>query len=276
MNETSVIVKILKMMVLMVLIIAVGAYAFSQTMQIPLSAPQAERVLESWKLLHGQNSISSWEFSSLELPVSMLCGKLFGLSTFAAIASETIWSVILFCTGLLILRKCGCFHLIDLLIYCAIAALPDPAWMEAVQYAPAFIFCLILFLFYLSKFIDGRGLSSIIGLLISGILMVFSVRIPSVMASSAPVHETLRALQTVFRADFSKKALFQFATVRYFIMTLVLLLMLWVVLRIVVKMLQGSVSRQSISGVELVFAAAILLTIIYSCLPDDKQKEAAA
>ncbi len=80
---------------------------------------------------------------------------------------------------------------------------------------------------------------------------------------SDAVHETLCALQSVFRADFSQQPLLNFTTGRYFLMTIVLLLMVWSL----ILTAKNFFEHQHRQADQYLYALFIFLTLIWCCLP---------
>ena len=246
------------------LTIIIGIYAFTQAIQAPLTEINAEKVLDAWNILRGEQSLLTWRFHPLELPAYLLFVKLFGLSTFSSIAVNTFYFLLLFCTGLFILKTHDLLNLPHLLLWIAITGLPDPVWMGAIQNAPFLIFSLILLPHFLSAFLEHHRKSSAIAALFCLILAVFSLPKP-ILTEARPqaVHETIRALQTVFRADFSMQPLLKLTTGRYFLMTIIILLMLWGIFWTFRQFHREKNKYQ----IQLLYAIFIILTILWCCLP---------
>lgn len=246
------------------LLLGIGFYTFSQTMQLPLSALSAEKVLSARDILNVSQSFFSWEFAPLELPFYLICVKIFGVSTISSIMALSVMVLLLFAGGLVILYANGYLKPKNVLMWTAIAGLPDTIWLGVVQYIPTFIFCLLFFLFFLSGWIRRHRMKYAAGALVSSVLTVFSFNIPAGLnKNTSAVHETLRAIQKVFRADFSAQKLFQYATVRYFLMTLFILFLVCILVKNIYRLAAGI----RVQPVELVFSVAVLLTIFFCCLP---------
>ncbi len=256
--------------VLILLAAITGLYSFTQALQVPLTERAAEKVLAAWNILQHTGPLSDWAFPPLELPVYLLFVKVLGLGTFTSIAVSLFFYLLLFCTGLLILKSRGLTTFPNLLIWTALTGLPDPNWISAIQGAPFLILGLILTPHFLSDFIDRRKRQSAILSLLSFILMGFSLPKPFIHpAQPHAVHETLRALQTVFRADFSQQPIMNFTTGRYFLMTVVLLLMVWGLIRTALRFCAHQHQHTS----QYLYALFIFTTLFWCCLPVSGDRE---
>ena len=151
----------------------IGIYSFSQALKIPLSSLSAEKVLCAWEILNGSLPVTGWHFNPFELPFFLICTKIFGLSTFTAIAASTCFFLLLYCCGLLILfshKQLDCF---GVLIWTAICGLPDPVWLEAIQGKPILLLSLLLLPQFLSEFFLHRKYITALASLLCGFIYRF-------------------------------------------------------------------------------------------------------
>ena len=250
--------------VIVLLTVIVSIYSFSQALQVPLTETNAEKVLSAWNILHHTGSPTSWTFPLPELPFYLLFARILGLGTFTSIAVSVFFYLLLFCTGLLILKTRDLLNIPNLLIWIALTGLPDPVWLRSIQSAPFLILGMLLIPHFLSEYINHRRKKAVIFSLLSLTLTVVSLPKPFVHpAQPDAVHDTLRALQSVFRADFSQQPLLNFTTGRYFLMTIVLLLMVWS-LFLTARQFFEHQHRQTD---RLLYAFFIFLTLLWCCLP---------
>ena len=251
-------------LILILLTIITGLYTFTQALQVPLTEIAAEKVLAAWYILQHIEPLSTWSFHPLELPVYLLFVKVIGLGTFTSIAVNVFFYLILFCTGLLIMKSRGLLNIPNILIWTALTGLPDPNWLSTIQSAPFLILGLILTPHFLSDFFSRRKRQSAIFASTSFILTSFSLPKPFTHpAQPHAVHETLRALQSVFRADFSQQPIMHFTTGRYFLMTIVLLLMIWGLIRTVRQFTE----HQHQHTAQYLYALFMIITLLWCCFP---------
>ena len=259
-----------KILILILMILFVSGYAFTQALQVPLNSRSAGMVLQAWNMLTGKVQLSGWSYHPAELPVYLTCVKIFGPGTFAAIAADMFFFLLLFCTGLLILRSRGSLSALSLLIWAAVTGLPDPSEMKAIQAAPFLLLSLLIFPHFLSTFLEKNTRRDAAGSLLSGGLLFYSAAfLPQRETAGKALHETVRSLQTVFRADFSRQPLLAYATGRYFLMTLVIILMLWAVGRAFFRCIRYGSRHYA----EIFYAAAIAVTLLICCLPGSGNRE---
>lgn len=247
------------------LLLLVGIYAFTQALQVPLSSVTAEKVWEAWNILQGAQSSKEWHFSPFELPVYLLCVKLIGLGTFSAVAASVFFFLTLFGCGLLVLRSQKLTDLSCMLVWIAVCGLPDPLWLSALRTGPFFIALgMILLPNFLALFLEKRRVQFAAAAVACGIGAVLSIPPGfSFEQRGRPVHETMRAIQKIFRADFSLQPLLKFSTCRYFLMTLVILLTGYCMIRTLYDLIR----RQSFRPFECLYAVFLTLTILFCCLP---------
>ena len=237
------------------ILILVGVYTFTQALQIPLNSLSAEKVLQAAGILNGEMSVSGWTFQPLELPFYLACVKLFGLSTFASISVSVIFFLMIYAAGICIIKARELLNLPNLLIWTAICGLPDPAWIQAVQSATFLILSLLLLPHFISALREqrqGRNIAACLFFLVTAI-----TSFPHMERNSAvhPVHETIRALQTVFRADFSRQPLLQYSTGQYFLMSAVLVMMVCALVWTIRSVFLEKTQRYSIAGGKRKFSA---------------------
>ena len=142
--------------------------------------------------------------------------------------------------------------------------------MKAIQAAPFLLLSLLIFPHFLSAFLEKNTRRDGVDSLLSGGLMFYSAAfLPQQETAGKALHETIRALQTVFRADFSRQPLLAYATGRYFLMTLIILLMLWAVGRTFFRWIRYGSRHYA----EIFYAAAIAVTLLICCLPGSGNRE---
>lgn len=262
--------KYVRYPIFILLTIIVGTYSFTQALQVPLTETNAEKVLSAWNILHHTASLSSWLFNPLELPVYLLFVKVLGLGTFTSIAVCVFFHLVLFCTGLFILKTRNLINLPNLLIWIALTGLPDPFWLSSIQSAPFLILGLLLTPHFLAVFFNQHQKLPAIFSLLSFVLTVLSLPKPLFFpAQPHAVHETLRALQSVFRADFSQQPLLNFTTGRYFLMTIALLLMVLSLLQTALQFFR----QQNKQTENILYALFTALTLLWCCLPISGDRE---
>ena len=262
--------KYIRYPIIVLLTIIVTIYSFTQALQAPLTETNAEKVLAAWNILHHTGSISSWAHTLPELPVYLLFVKFLGLSTFTSIAVSVFFYLILFCTGFCILKTRDLLNIPNLLIWIALTGLPDPVWISSIQNAPFMILGLLLTPHFLSNYFIHHRKKPVVLAMLCCILTVVSLPKPFIHpAQPYAVHETLRALQSVFRADFSQQPLLNFTTGRYFLMTIVLLLMIWCLI-LTARQLCSQQNKQVILKL---YAFLIFLTLLWCCLPFSGDRE---
>lgn len=250
--------------VLILLAAITGLLSFTQALQVPLTETSAEKVLAACNILNHTESLSARAFHPLELPVYLFFVKVLGLGTFTSIAVSVFLYLLLYCTGLFILKTRGLINIPNLLIWTALTGLPDPNWIGVIQSTPFLILGLMLMPHFLSDFIDRRKRRSAVFSLLSFILTVISLPKPFVHpAQPHAVHETLRALQSVYRADFSQQPIMNFTTGRYFLMTIVILLMLWSL----ILSSRQFFAHQHKQTAQCLYALLIFSTLFWCCLP---------
>ncbi len=260
-----------KLFCVLILVLIIGIYSFTQALQVPLTRLSAEKVMSAGEILDGKMKLSGWQFHIPELPVYLLCVKVFGLSTFSEIAANTLFFMAAFCAGTLVLAARFRLDLPNLLIWLAVAGLPDPVWISAFQEEPFLICGLILLPYFLSAFPKKHRIGLTAAVFLFGILAVFPLRAPE--TNTHAVHETLRALQAVFRADFSQQPLLKAVTGRYFLMTVILLLMFWSLFYTI----RLGLRKRDKQDIRYLYAVLMVLTILICFLPmtgDREQKKA--
>ena len=256
--------KYVRYPLIILLTIIGGIYSFTQALQVLLTETNAEKVLSAWNILQHTAPLSSWVFQPLELPVYLLFVKVLGFGTFTSIAVNVFFYLILFCSGLFILKTRNLINVPNLLIWIALTGLPDPVWLHSIQNAPFLVLGLLLTPHFLSGYINHHRKKAAILTLLSLTLTVFSLPKPFVHpVQSDAVHETLRALQSVFRADFSQQPLLNFTTGRYFLMTIVLLLMVWSLILTAKQFFEHQHKRTD----QYLYALLVFLTLLWCCLP---------
>ena len=249
---------------IMLLTIIGGIYSFTQALQVLLTETNAEKVFSAWNILQHTAPLSSWAFQPLELPVYLLFAKVLGLGTFTSIAVSEFFYLILFCTGFIILKTRDLLNIPNILIWIALTGLPDPVWLHSIQNAPFLILGLLLTPHFLSGYINHHRKKAAIFSMLSLTLTAISLPKPFVHpAHSDAVHETLRALQSVFRADFSQQPLLNFTTGRYFLMTIVLLLIVWSLILTAKQFFKHQYKQTD----QFLYAIFIFLTLLWCCLP---------
>lgn len=262
--------KYVRYPLIILLTIISGIYSFTQALQVLLTETNAEKVLSAWNILQHTGPLSSWGFQPLELPVYLLFAKVMGLGTFTSIAVSVFFYLILFCTGLFILKTRDLLNIPNLLIWIALTGLPDPVWLSSIKNAPFLILGLLLTPHFLSGYINHHRKKAAIFSLLSFALTVISLPKPFVHpAQPDVVHETLRALQSVFRADFSQQPLLNYTTGRYFLMTIVLLLMVWCLILTAKQFFE----RQHNQTNKNLYALFIFLTLLWCSLPFSGNRE---
>lgn len=250
--------------ILILLTVITGIYAFTQALQVPLTESNAEKVLSAWNILQHNTALSSWKFSPIELSAYLLFVKILGIGTFSSIAVNVFFYLLPFCSGLLILKSQKILTFSNLLIWIALTGLPDPVWMGAVQNAAFLISGLLLLPHFLSVYFEGHQKGSAIAALFCCIGTALSLPKPFFTpAQPYAIHETLRALQSVFRADFSQQPLLQYNTGRYFLMTVVLLLMVWSLFRTV----RSFFRHENKPLFQYLYALLIFITILWCSFP---------
>lgn len=267
-------------------ILLAGIISFSQAIQIPLEQGPAERVLAAWNILQGNIPLTGWKFHPLELPVYLVSVLVFRLSTYASVTASEIFYMIIFCSGLLILSAHRMLTPVSCLIWFAAAGTPDQALVRNVQKNPMLFIGILYFLYFLSKLTErkihgsetgsaaseekeirepGRKHDSsgkiTAGLAGSLVVLIPALKLPVKIGNFFPgMHETLRMLQKVFRADFSRQPLFRLYTIRYFLNSVILLLILFVMCRVILI----CACRRRLLLPQLIYAAAIFLTLMLS------------
>ena len=280
-------IPVRRIILILLLIFLAGVFSFPQTVQVPLEQLPAEKVMTAWDILHGNTPLSVWHFHPLELPVYLLSVLVFRLSTYAAVTAAECFYLLLFCSGLWILSGHRMLTPVSCLIWAALAGTPDPALIRNIRQGPMLSIGILFFLHFLTLLLSSgpsgtadkidpvRRQSSVrkasAGLVISIAVLLFAPDLPSgPHTDPAGLHGTLRAMQKVFRADFSKQPLLQLSTARYFLNTVILLLILFTICRA----LPTYVNKQRIHPLLLTFSAAFFLTVILSSfLPGFSGKE---
>ncbi len=245
--------RLLKAITAAALFAIYAAYIFTQALKLPLTDVSAERVLYASRILSGEASLLSWRYGIIDLPVNLLFVKLLGVGTYAAVCASAVMYLLLFAGGLLILRLNGILSPMTALIWLTLAGMPDTGMFAALTRSAGPCLCLL----WLVHFIAGKNIRGVIPTLIVGVLSTGNYP-PVINAAGNDPLGAVRALQAVFRADFSNQPLFRFETGRYFLMTLVLLLTVCVTLY---RLFRGgwTLSR--------VCAFGIALTFVFCCLP---------
>lgn len=281
------------------IIMIIGIYVSTQALQVELDRVSAEKVLNASEILKGEKDFSGWRFQFLELPFYLFFVKLFGLSTFAAIGTVVSLFLILYAAGILILRLRNLLNFSNLLIWTALCGTPDPAWLQAIQAAPILILSVLLIPYFLTSFVEelsgkyplkqsaASPYSSIMpsprrqilkncrvwksGILTLFFLFTAILSFPHLETASYhqnALHEMIRALQRVFRADFSQQPILSYSTGRYFFMTLILLTMILAAVRAAGKnwsvKKKGKIQHNTFGTI---YAFFISLTILFCCLP---------
>ena len=217
--------RLLKIITAAALFAIYAAYIFTQALKLPLTDVSAERVLCASRILSGESSLLSWRCGIIDLPVNLLFVKLLGVGTYAAVCASAVMYLLLFASGLLILRLNGILSPMTALIWLTLAGMPDTGMFAGLTRSAGPCLCLL----WLVHFIAGKNIRGVIPTLIVGVLSAGNYP-PVINAAGHDPLGAVRALQAVFRADFSNQPLFRFETGRYFLMTLVLLLTVCVTL----------------------------------------------
>ncbi len=253
-----------KLILLSIPVLIIAVYSFTQTTQVPLTPLSAEKVLSARDILSGKRTLLSWRYHLPELPVYLLCVKIFGLSTFSAIAANTLFFMSAFCAGVFIISARYPVNLSNLLIWIAVTGLPDPVWISSFQIEPFLICAMILLPHFICGYHEKRRAGITAVFILFCISAVFPLPDPGKTAvNTRPVHETLRALQAVFRADFSLQPVMRPETGRYFLMTVVLLLTVWSIFRT----LRLCFREKNRRNIRTVYAVLMILTILFCFLP---------
>ncbi len=238
-----------------------AAYVFNQSQNLPLTDVTAQRVITASQILKGEASLSSWQYGIIDLPINLILVKLLGVCTYAADFSTAVIYLLLFASGLLILRLNGILSPMTTLIWITLAGMPDTGMFAGLTRSAGPCLCLL----WLAHFIAGKNIRGIIGALIAGVLSLGHY--PPLISDDGHslFFSAIRALQTVFRADFSNQPLFRFETGRYFCMTLVLLLTVCVTLY---RLFRGGWSLSKVCAVGIVLSYALC------CLPSSGEANA--
>ena len=253
---------------LLVLVLFEAVYAFSQAVRIPLTPAAAWKVSTAWDILRSGLPLTSWSYHPLELPVYLAAAGIFGLSTFAACFAALCFSLLLFTAGLWILYIRKQLTPLNVLIWMAVTGTPDTAFLEGVQGAPVLAAGLLFFSHFLASYFESREKKQAAAALISGAVLASAFKVPQTSAGGTNgFYRTLRTVQKVFGADFSAQPLMQISTARYFLKSVILLIVLFLVIRTVIL----SIRKRRACLPEIIFAAAIGLTFLCCALlfPDD-------
>ena len=248
---------LLNTFLILLLILAAAVCCFSRAILIPLDNSTAEKVLAAEELLTGKGTLTGLgTMHPAELPVYLLCVRIFGFGTYAAAGAAVCFFMIMFCSGLWILYRRGLLSPLACLIWLGAAGLPDCFLLESILKTPVLTLSLLLFPYFLACFIETRRSGYDIGAGFSLVLLLSSASLPEEELACG----VLRSLLKVFRADFSGQPLLQLSTGRYFLNTLILLMLICVLIRFIIGAYRGDLFI-------LTYAAVILLTFFLVILP---------
>ena len=253
--------RLLKIIIVAALFAIYAAYVFNQSQNLPLTDVTAQRVITASKILKGEASLSDWRYGIIDLPINLILVKLLGVCTYAADFSTAVIYLLLFTSGLLILHLNGILSPMTAMIWITLAGMPDTGMFAGLTRSAGPCLCLL----WLAHFIAGKNIRGIIGALAAGVLSLGHY--PPLISNDGRslFFSAIRALQAVFRADFSNQPLFRFETGRYFLMTLILLLTVCVTLY---RLFRGGWSLSKVCAV------GITLTYILCCLPSSGEANA--
>lgn len=201
--------------------VVTAVYTFFLLTGTPVTETAAITTLRANSVLRGEIPVLQWGRNILELPVYLLCIRIFGPAPFAAIAANTLLYTLLFLTGLLLLERCGAFSLPTLLLYFVLAGMPNAEWLSMLQENAGIWIAFLLLLSAVPGLCRSPRSRSGWGLLtLSLFLLLRNFHLPAFEHPN--FLRALITLQKAFRADFSNQPLLTFRTAQFILYSLLL------------------------------------------------------
>ena len=247
-----------------VLMILLWFYAFLQAMQLYLSSEAAEMVLQAGQILKGEMSAFSRDAGFIELLIYLVSVKTAGIQPYAAVFAQACLFMQPSLSVLFVLITEKRFSLLSVLILIGSGSVASPERIRDVAPCAEMIAAVIIFLHFFSSLLREQSVRSWAGAAVFG---AFAVRLIAnrlqPAAGSDGLTGTVRAVLSAYGADFSGQKVLQPGAVKYFLAVLLLI----VIVLCMCRAISALFGKEKKCFHEIVFAIAILLTLVYSISP---------